>query len=250
MRSPEMRRFFVPAGTLAARHVTLGEELAHRLSRVLRMKRGDRVLLTEGGRREYEVELTGVSPHAVTGVIIGEHDAPVEPSVALVLYQSLIRSNRFDLVLEKGTEIGVLRFVPLVTGRTQGQYEEASAARVERWRRIVVEAAEQSGRARLPIVEAPVEFAQAVHQAPGVRIVPYERASTEGLGRYLRGLPQKPAAISLFIGPEGGFDEGEVATARAAGAALVTLGPRILRSETAGIVACALALEALGEMGT
>ena len=115
------RRFFVPPGSLRARNVTLGPDLAHRLGRVLRLKRGDRVLLSEGGTHEYEVQLTGVSPYAITGVVVTEREAPPEPEVTLVLYQSLIRANRFDLVLEKGTEIGVSRFVPVIAARSQVQ---------------------------------------------------------------------------------------------------------------------------------
>src|SRR3990170_5028737 len=100
--------------------------MAHRLGRVLRLKRGDRVILAEGGPREYEVQLTAVSAHGVTAVVTGEMEAPPEPAVRLVLYQSLIRPNRFDLVLEKGTEIGVSRFVPVVSARSQVRPEEPS----------------------------------------------------------------------------------------------------------------------------
>src|SRR5437899_7699700 len=119
-----LRRFFVPPGSLRARNVTLGEELAHRLGRVLRLKRGDHVILSDGGRRDYEVQLTAVSPHAATAVVVAEREPPPEPAVALVLYQSLIRANRFDFVLEKGTEIGVSRFVPMVSARSQLQIED------------------------------------------------------------------------------------------------------------------------------
>src|SRR5712692_5147774 len=158
-----LRRFFVPAGSLRARNVTLGEELAHRLGRVLRLKRGDHVILSDGGRREYEVQLTAVSPHAITGVIVGERDSPPEPAVTLVLYQSLIRANRFDLVLEKGTEIGVSRFVPVVNARSQVQMdEEPSMSRSDRWKRIVVEAAEQCGSARPPVIDPPLSFEDAI----------------------------------------------------------------------------------------
>ena len=242
------RRFFVPAGALRARNVTLSGPLAHRLSRVLRLKRGDHVLLTSGGKREYDVQLTGVSPHAVTGVIVAEREAPQEPGVTLVLYQSLIRPNRFDLVLEKGTEIGVSRFVPLIAARSQSQMEEPSATRAQRWERIVIEAAEQSGRGCAPLVEAPVTLEEALGNAPGLRIMPYEEESELGLTAYLRGLAQRPATVSLFIGPEGGFEPAEVEFAREQGVTPVTLGPRVMRSETAGIVASALALDALGQM--
>jgi len=243
------RRFFVPPGSLRARNVTLGPDLAHRLGRVLRLKRGDRVLLSEGGTREYEVQLTGVSPYAITGVVVTEREAPPEPEVTLVLYQSLIRANRFDLVLEKGTEIGVSRFVPVIAARSQVQGNgEPAAARSERWRRIVLEGAEQSGRGRPPRVESPVSFEEAVQQARGLKLMPFEGERARSLGTFLRGLTRRPDAVSLFIGPEGGFEDAEVELARAAGAEIVSLGRRILRSETAGIVASALVLDALGEL--
>ena len=244
-----LRRFFVPPGSLRARNVTLGADLAHRLGRVLRLKRGDRVLLSEGGAREYEVQLTGVSPYAITGVVLAEREAQAEPEVSLVLYQSLIRANRFDLVLEKGAEIGVARFVPMITARSLVQGDgEPAAARGERWRRIVIEAAEQSGRGRPPRIESPLPFEEAVRQARGVKVMPYEGERARSMGAYLRGLSRRPDIVSLFIGPEGGFEDSEVDLAREAGAELVSLGPRILRSETAGIVASALVLDALGEL--
>jgi 16S rRNA (uracil1498-N3)-methyltransferase len=244
-----LRRFFVPPGSLRARNVTLGADLAHRLGRVLRLKRGDRVLLSEGGGREYEVQLTGVSPYAITGVVLAEREAQAEPELSLVHYQSLIRANRFDLVLEKGAEIGVARFVPMITARSLVQGDgEPAAARGERWRRIVIEAAEQSGRGRPPRVDAPLPFEEAVRQARGVKVMPYEGERARSMGAYLRGLSRRPDIVSLFIGPEGGFEDSEVDLAREAGAEIVSLGPRILRSETAGIVASALVLDALGEL--
>ena len=244
-----LRRFFVPPGSLRARNVTLGADLAHRLGRVLRLKRGDRVLLSEGGGREYEVQLTGVSPYAITGVVLAEREAQAAPEVSLVLYQSLIRANRFDLVLEKGTEIGVARFVPVITARSlvQGDGEPATT-RGERWRRLVIEAAEQSGRGRPPRVDAPLPFDEAVRQARGLKVMAFEGERVRSLGTYLRGLARRPETVSLFIGPEGGFEDSEVDLTREAGAEIVSLGRRILRSETAGIVASALVLDALGEL--
>lgn len=244
-----LRRFFVPKGSLRARNVTLGPDLAHRLGRVLRLRRGDHVILSEGGRREYEVQLTAVSPYAVTGVVVREREAPPEPEVAITLYQSLIRANRFDLVLEKGTEMGVTRFVPVIAARSQVQGNgEPSGARGERWERLVVEAAEQCGRGRPPAVDQPVPLEDAVRKARGVRILPYEGERKRPLGRYLRTLSRRPDTVSLFIGPEGGFEDSEVTFARDNGVETVSLGGRILRSETAAIVACALAFDALGEM--
>jgi 16S rRNA (uracil1498-N3)-methyltransferase len=245
-----LRRFFVPPGSLRARNVTLGSDLAHRLRSVLRLKRGDHVLLSEGRARDYEVQLTGVSQYAVTGIVIAEHPAPPEPEVTIVLHQSLIRANRFDLVLEKGTEIGVSRFVPVIAGRSQTQGDgEPASPRGGRWERVVVEAAEQCGRGRLPSVDPPRSFEDAIRQARGLKLLPYEGERRRGLGAFVRGLTKRPEIVSLFIGPEGGFEDGEVTLAREAGAEIVSLGSRILRSETAAIVAVALTLDALGEMG-
>ncbi len=250
-----MRRFFVPPGSVRGREVSLGSEIAHRLGRVLRLKQGDRVILSDGGAREYEVELTTLSGRSAVGVVVAERPAPPEPALELVLYQSLIRANRFELVLEKGTEVGVARFVPVVSGRSQVR-PERDTARLDRWRRIASEAAEQSGRGRLPAVDVPVPLAGALSSAPGLRLLPWEgavgaslAAPLPGLGACLRAQPQRPHTVSLFIGPEGGFEPEEVEAARRAGCALVSLGPRTLRSETAGIVAAALVMHELGEMG-
>jgi 16S rRNA (uracil1498-N3)-methyltransferase len=246
---PDPRRFFVPPGSLRARHITLGPELAHRLGRVLRLRRGDRVILTEGGRREYEVQITAVSANALTGTVVGERAAPEEPAVHLTLYQSLIRANRFDLVLEKGVEVGVSRFVPITSARSVVQDSgEPSTARTERWQRILVEAAEQCGRGRLPTVASPQTLEDALRGAAGARLIPWEEERVTGLVPHLRSLRERPRYVSLFIGPEGGFETAEVELAREHGCTAVTLGPRVMRSETAGIVASAIVLAVLGDM--
>jgi 16S rRNA (uracil1498-N3)-methyltransferase len=243
-----MRRFFVPPGIVAGREVALPPELARRLAKVLRLQRGDRVILADGGGRDYEVELKEVSARAASAFVVGERPSPPEPSLELVLYQSLVRPQRFELVLEKGTEIGVSRFVPLLSGRAQVR-TASGGQRAERWRRIVTEAAEQCGRGRVPAVDPPLPFEEAAHSAPGLRLIPWEGERSQGLRSYLRALDERPATVSLLIGPEGGFAEEEVELACGAGCVPVSLGSRILRSETAGIVAAALVMHELGEMG-
>ncbi len=116
---------------------------------------------------------------------------------------------------------------------------------MDRWRHLIVEAAEQSGRGRPPEIVAPLPLNEALHSARGLRLLPWEEERLLPLGAYLRDLGDRPAAVSLFIGPEGGFDRSEVDLARSAEATMLTLGPRVLRSETAGIVASALVLNAL-----
>jgi 16S rRNA (uracil1498-N3)-methyltransferase len=240
----DLRRFFVEPDTVRARTITITGDLAHRLARVLRYRRGDRLVLTAGGPREYIVQLATVAPAAVTGVVVGERSSPAEPPVEVVLYQSLIRANRFDFVLEKATEIGVARFVPIIAARTQVQ-EEASAARAVRWRRLIVEAAEQCGRGHLPTIGETLTFEQAIATAPGLKLVPWEAERQQRLGGYLRSLRERPRTISLFIGPEGGWDPAETDLARESGAALLTLGRRVMRAETAAIVAAGIVLHEL-----
>jgi 16S rRNA (uracil1498-N3)-methyltransferase len=246
-----VRRFFVPAGAVSGGDIELPRELARRLHTVLRLKRGERIVLADGSGLDREAELTALSPRAGTARVLVERPSPPEPAVELVLYQSLVRPQRFDLVLEKGTELGVARFVPLLAGRGQVK-APGGEGRPDRWRRIVTEAAEQCGRGRLPAVDEPATLEDAVASAPGLRLLPWEGESASGgrgLRESLRGLAAPPEAVSLFIGPEGGFGPEEVERARKAGCLTVSLGARILRSETAGIVAAALVMGELGELG-
>ena len=246
-----MRRFFVPANAISGSEAELPRELARRLHTVLRLKPGDRIVLADGSGLDREAELTALSARAATARVVGERRSPPEPSVELVLYQSLIRPQRFDLVLEKGTELGVARFVPLLAGRGQVK-APGGEKRPERWRRIVTEAAEQCERGRVPDVGAPVALESAVASAPGLKLLPWEEefaSGGRGLTACLRSLEAPPAAVSLFIGPEGGFAPEEVGRAREAGCVSVSLGERVLRSETAGIVAVALVMGELGELG-
>lgn len=242
-----MRRFFVPPGSVRGPQVSLGAEMAHRLGRVLRLRPGDHIILADG-QQDYEVELTALSARSVSARVLARRPPPPAPAVELVLYQALIRPNRFDLVLEKGTELGVSRFVPVVSARCQVR-PRGEPGRAERWRRLVSEAAEQCGRPRPPDIDPAQPFGQALAAAPGLRLLPWEGERGQGLGPFLRSLPERPRTVSLFIGPEGGFEPAEVEQARQEGAALVSLGPRILRAETAGIVAAALVLYELGELG-
>jgi 16S rRNA (uracil1498-N3)-methyltransferase len=243
-----VRRFFVPADVLGGPEVSLPPELARRLATVLRLKRDDRVVLADGLGRDYEVRLTAVSARSIAASVIDDRPSPPEPPLELVLYQSIIRPQRFEMVLEKGTEIGVSRFVPLLSGRAQVK-TEAGSQRAIRWQRIVTEAAEQCGRGRVPGIDGPLPFGEAIRSAPGVRLVPWEAERSQGLRSYLSALAETPATVSLVVGPEGGFADDEVELGREAGWVPVSLGPRILRSETAGIVAAAIVMHELGEMG-
>ncbi len=247
-----MDRFFVPSGLVESEHVELGGELAHRLRHVLRLRAGDRVILFDGSGFEYEVALDDTDGPSIGATVLGRSEGAPEPKVRVVLYQSVVKGDRFDWLLEKSTEIGVARFVPLLSSRGVVRPGEERSEKRERWLRIVTEAAEQCGRSRLPELAPVMRLDEALSTAEGLRLFLWEREEDASLRRALRRAANEgkaPAVVSIFIGPEGGFTQEEADAAVAAGARSVSLGRRILRSETAGIVAVAAALYELGELG-
>ncbi len=249
-----MNRFFVSPETLTAAEVELDGPLSRRLRSVLRMRKGDIVVLLDGRGYEYEAVLEDVDGASVRARVRERRPSLPEPPVDVVLYQSVIKGDRFDWVLEKGTELGVTRFVPLIVERSVVRPHSGASARGERWQRIVTEAAEQCGRSRLPVVAPVTEFDDALASAAGLCLLPWEEERSLGLRTVLRQEMESLKAterpiVSLFIGPEGGFTEKEVESARSRGVRVVSLGRRILRSETAGIAAVAAVLYELGELG-
>jgi len=221
---------------------------------VLRLKPGDRVILLDNSGWEYQVELGEVSRERVAGRILQKSLAASEPRTKITLYQSLLRARAFETVLQKCTEVGVVAFVPVVAARCIiSSLEGIGERKLERWRRIILEAAEQSRRGRLPVLRPALLLPQAWEEASrgGLTVVPWEEAGPpdKSLHSLLRETEPTPFSINLFIGPEGGFTPQEIEQGQRYGAIPVTLGPRIVRAETAGLVAAAAILYELGDMG-
>jgi 16S rRNA (uracil1498-N3)-methyltransferase len=234
-------RFYVGEGPL--REIAEGDEIAlpaeaaHRITHVLRLRGGDRVSLFGDGR-EFEAELVRVDGSVRARLLREEPAAPAR--CALTLYQALIRPNRFEWLIEKGTELGVSCFVPLLTDHTSIRSAEIGPSRFERWSRIAIEASEQCGRRLPPAIAKPVDYRAALAQAAGRRVFAWEGLRTGAkAGGLDRGLGPES---SLFIGPEGGWSEAEVEAARSTDAVFLGLGPTVLRSETAAIAAISLLL--------
>ena len=248
-----MRRFFLPPGSLSGDAVSIEGPRAHRLAKVLRLRAGDEITLFDGGGTDVVVRLDAVRDRAIVATVVDRLPGPAESPSAVHLYQSITKGERFEWLVEKATEIGVARIVPLVTDRAVVK-TAGEGNRVDRWRGIAVEAAEQCGRSVVPVVEAPVSFDEALATAPGIILLPYESADhlapnvATVLHERIDDL-YAAAAVSILIGPEGGYDPAEVERATAAGAVVVTLGQRVLRSETAGLVAATLVMQACGELG-
>lgn len=239
----KQHRFLVASSQLQGDQVTFSPEQWHQLHAVLRVRPGDRVRVFDGREPvDLVVELTG----AAAGQVVGMRPQAAEPRTRLVVYPALLQRDTFEPVLQKLTEIGAAAIVPLLTAR--GVVREAPDDRRQtRWRSILREAAEQCGRGVVPELGGGLRFVQAVERASadGSVLMAYEGEKHRSVHDALVGAER---TVALFVGPEGGFAPEEVACARDAGVRLVTLGPRILRSETASPLLAALVLYELGDL--
>ena len=247
-REGVLHRFFVLPERIGGEEVVLTEQ-AHQIRDVLRLKVGERIIVLDNEGREYEVELTAAGRGEVRGKVVDRRQARGEPEVRITLYQSLLAREKFELVLQKCTEVGVAGFVPVFTERSVVWDSGIKASRLGRWQRIIQEAAEQSRRGGLPELAEPVKFKDALRGLEGfdMSLIAAPGAGNKSLRACLGG-GKGAGSIALFIGPEGGFTEDEVGQACGNGAVAFSLGQRILRTETAAVVASSVILYEMGEL--
>jgi 16S rRNA (uracil1498-N3)-methyltransferase len=254
-----VHHFFVTPDSFNGSAVLLPGTIAHQIANVLRLVAGDHIVLLDNTGWEYEVQTESVSGREVTGKVVSKRLSRTEPATKIVLYQGVLKTSRFEFILQKGTELGVCSFVPVICERSIiGEMRDVASAKWERWLRIIAEAAEQSERARLPQLQPATTFQHAIEEARGISILASERARAPGartlLGRYVAvdengKAPSRPLSVNIFIGPEGGFTSTEISRAQDYGILPASLGPRILRSETAALAMVTLALSTFGDMG-
>jgi 16S rRNA (uracil1498-N3)-methyltransferase len=239
----KQHRLLVSSGQIQRDLVSFSTEQWHQLHSVLRLRDGDTVRVFEASQPvDRVVELVGVA----AGRVVDCRPQAPEPRTRLVVYPALLQRDKFETVLQKLTEIGVAAIVPLLTAR--GLVRDAPDDRRQtRWRAILREASEQCGRGVVPELGTALPLPAAVEEgtAMGTVLVAYEGEKRRSVHDALAGAQR---TVSLFVGPEGGFAPEEVACAREAGAHLVTLGPRVLRSETASPLLAALVLYELGDL--
>jgi 16S rRNA (uracil1498-N3)-methyltransferase len=247
----QVQRYFVEPEAIQGETVTItGDDVKH-IVRVLRMEKGEEVIVCDGVGHAYRVELTELRSDQVAGRIVEHLKDQVEARVKITLAQGLPKGDKMDLIVQKGTEVGISRFIPLEMARCIVQYDQKKEQkRRERWQKIAKEAAEQAHRTLIPSVADGMTFTQLMNNLDGfdLVIVPYEGEKVRGLRDVLQERPDVKH-VCVVIGPEGGISDLEIETALAAGAVPVTLGPRILRTETAGLVAAACICYHFGEMG-
>jgi 16S rRNA (uracil1498-N3)-methyltransferase len=248
------RRLFVTPERLKGARLVLDGADHKYVARVLRARPGDALVLFDGVGAEVDAEVVRVGTRDAELALGARRAAPEATApVAITLLVAVPRGARMELVVQKATELGVARIVPVVSGRSVAR-PEPGGARGGRWEKIAREAARQCGRADVPLVDEPTPLPDAVAAAdlPELRLATWEATRGTSLRAALAAAfgaappAERPRGVALLVGPEGGLAADEIAAAEAHGFVAVTLGPRILRVETAAIAAVALAQAAAG----
>lgn len=245
-----MHRFFIKRDNIFKGGITIeGDDVQH-ISRVLRLGEGDRLTLCDGEGTDYLVSIESMSKNAIRTVIIAKEPSKAEAAVRVVLYQGIPKAAKMELIIQKCTEMGISRIVPVSTVRTvvKLETEKDERKKVERWSKIAEEAGKQSGRGIIPRVEMPMTFEQALEDAKSLdlAVIPYELENANSIKAVLS--QKSVASIGFFIGPEGGFEAAEIRKAQQTGVVPVTLGKRILRTETAGVAVLTCIMYEYGQM--
>jgi 16S rRNA (uracil1498-N3)-methyltransferase len=259
-----MQRYFIEPGQFEAGEVRILGDDAHHLARVMRAEPGDRIICSNGVDREVLAAIREVGKSEVVADVVEERVMSGEAACGVWIAQSLPKGDKLETVIQKCTEIGAARFLPFQSERTVVQYDgKKEAKRVERWQKIAKEAAEQAHRSRVPAVDSPFTWRELMKLVPeaDLALICYEKEGALQLKRLLGGFFADKRGIApgggsgdagrvlLLVGPEGGFTEKEVSEAEAAGCRSVSLGKRILRTETAAMAALTCILYESGEMG-
>jgi len=251
------RRFYAPPAAFAAdeKSATLSAEETRHARDVLRLQSGDEIFVFDGAGREFQCSVKTIRRDSIDLNVIAQVDpARPESTLDLTLAIALLKGEKFDLVIQKTTELGVKRIAPLDTERADVRLRDSDGAqkRLARWRRIALEAAKQAGRAYVPEIAAPVPFhSVAVTEAElstNVTRLMFSERGGRSLAEVTNNFARHTSSVIAAVGPEGGWTDDEIELARAGGWEIVTLGGRILRAETAGIAVVALLQHRFGDL--
>ena len=239
-----MHRFFVEPDQIAEASIVIsGEDFKH-ITKVLRLGKDDVIEICDGRGTDYQVALNSPGDQTVSGNIIKQYPSRGEtPELVITLFQGLPKGTKMEVIIQKGVELGVYEVVPFSSLRAISQIKDKQDKKIERWQRIAYEAAKQSKRGMIPAIRLPQTLTEILKQVDDydLMILAYEDENRLTLKAALEAFEKKNEVdkslkIGVIIGPEGGFDPQEVTACKAAGVVSVTLGQRILRTETAGMV--------------
>lgn len=246
-----MHKFFVKTDNIINDNIFIQGEDHQHATKVLRLKIGDKIQICDGEKNEYICEIQEINKKQIKCEIIEHFINNNESNLNVVLFQGLPKAQKMELIIQKGVEIGIKEFQPILTERVVVKTEGRDLKnKLERWNRISYEAAKQSNRGIIPRVNDLLEFEDAIERLKefDVVFVPYEKEKTKGFKKTLKDVGNVKN-IAIIIGPEGGFSEVEIDIFVKNKFIPITLGPRILRTETAGLVAASIILYELDDIG-
>lgn len=247
-----MDRFFVDKASIDTENgkcTITGEDVKH-ITKVLRYREGEKLEVCDGDDNEYVAEIVSMSKDEVNLDIIEKRDIKRESDIRVRLYQGMPKGPKMEYILQKLTEAGIDEIILVDTKRSVAKVDsKKEGKKIERWERIMYEAAKQSKRGIIPSLKAVLSFKEALEDMKrnDLNLCPYEDERNIPMMKEIKGSDAK--IIGIFIGPEGGIADEEVASLKENGAKVVTLGPRIFRTETAGLVATSIVQYELGDIG-
>lgn len=244
-----MPKFFVLPEKVAGDTITIDTQDVSHIKRVLRLNVGDKITVSDSRGTDYATEIKEISENAVICRVIDTVCNDTEPNISVTLYQALPKASKMEYIIQKTTELGIVRIVPCALSRCVVRLDGKDAQKkCDRWQKIADEAAKQSGRGILPEISSVMSFRDAVGemQKSDLCFVPYESAEETRLKSVLTSKECK--TVSFMIGPEGGFSPEEAAYLENSGIPLVTLGKRILRTETAGMAVLSMIMYEIGDI--
>jgi 16S rRNA (uracil1498-N3)-methyltransferase len=246
-----LRRFTLTPEQMYGDRVMFDRDESHHMWAVLRLAPGDLVVATDGHGHEYTVRLESLGEVA-TGTIVRTAPGGGEPPLAITLVQGIPKGDKMEAIVRAATELGVHRVMPAITARTVVRLEASRwRERARRWQRVAKEATKQCGRAFIPEIEMPrpiQEWLEPGAASADLRLCLWE-GQAPSLASVCKDLSQAPATVLVVVGPEGGLARDEVELARSRGLTVASLGPRILRTETAGPAAIAILQFQFGDLG-
>lgn len=247
-----MDRFFVKKQNINLENnscIIEGEDVKH-ISKVLRCKIGEELEICDNDNNEYICEITDIDKTLVTLKILEKVDIKRESDLKIKVYQGLPKGPKMEMILQKLTEVGVSEIILVQTKRSVSKVDDKKEdKKLERWERIIYEAAKQSKRGKIPALRGILSFKEALEDMNNndLNIAPYENERTKSIKQAIKGVNIN--TMGIFVGPEGGFEESEIEAIEEIGGKSVSLGPRILRTETASLVASSIALYELSDLG-
>lgn len=248
-----MHKFFVNIDKIYDNKAIIeGDDVKH-IYKVLRLKEGETVNINNCNGEEFLGTIESISKTKVEVKLSNKLEINNESPIDIYLYQGLPKSTKMDLIVQKCTELGVKEITPVITERVISALGDIKKdnKKVERWNRIAFEACKQSKRTLIPNINDSIEFIELLDNLKEMDliVVAYENAENYGIKQMIRDVNKQVKKIAVIIGPEGGFEEEEILSLKNLGAYIVTLGPRVLRTETAGFTCVSLLMYELGDLG-